>query len=180
FHHMISLERKRTERSRKPFLLMLLNANGVLAKDQKKQLLAETLSLLSACTRETDASGWYKSDSVVGVMFTEIGAEDRNTIVGTMLGRVSEHLRSTLSHQQFDQVSISFYLFPDDWDQQIPGPPSAPTLYHDVVKRNGERKLFSMIKRAMDVAGSAVLLAALSPVFRTLARAIKLTSKGPV
>src|SRR5256884_8166807 len=57
FHHMISLERKRTERSRKPFLLMLLNANGGLEKDQKKELLAKTLSLLSACTRETDEIG---------------------------------------------------------------------------------------------------------------------------
>jgi len=32
----------------------------------------------------------------------------------------------------------------------------------------------------MDVAGSAMLLAVLSPVFTTLALAIKLTSKGPV
>ena len=72
---MISLERKRTERSRKPFLLMLLNANGGLAKDQKVELLAQTLSLLSACTRETDAAGWYKNDSVVGAMFTEIAAQ---------------------------------------------------------------------------------------------------------
>src|SRR5437667_444028 len=137
FHHMISLERKRTERSRKPFLLMLLNANGGLAKDQKAELLAQTLSLLSACTRETDAAGWYKNDSVVGAMFTEIAAEDRNTIVGTMLGRVSEHLRSNLSHQQFDQVSKSFYLFPDEWLQQIPIPHSLLTLYLDLAKRNG-------------------------------------------
>ena len=113
-------------------------------------------------------------------MFTEIAAEDRNTIVGTMLGRVSEHLRSNLSHQQFDQVSISFYLFPDDWDQQIPGPPGTPMLYPDVARRNGERKSFSVIKRAMDITGSAMLLAALSPVFTMLALAIKLTSKGPV
>src|SRR5438128_10347909 len=100
---------------------MLLSANGGRANDQKNELLAKTLPLLSACTRETDAVGWYKNDSVVGVMFTEIAAEDRNTIVGTMLGRVSENLRSNLSDQQFDQVSISFYLFPDDWDQQVPG-----------------------------------------------------------
>src|SRR5439155_12190009 len=63
FHHMISLERKRTERSRKPFLLMLFNANGGLAKDQKAELLAQALSLLSACRRGTDAAGWYKNDS---------------------------------------------------------------------------------------------------------------------
>ncbi|PYV73912.1 MAG: UDP-phosphate galactose phosphotransferase [Acidobacteria bacterium] len=62
----------------------------------------------------------------------------------------------------------------------MPGPPSTPTLYPDVAKRNGERKLFSVIKRAMDVAGSAILLAVLSPVFTTLALAIKLTSRGPV
>src|SRR5438034_9980057 len=107
---MCRLARKRTERSAKPFRLMLLDANGGLAKDQKAELLPQTLSLLSACTRETDAAGWYKNDSVVGAMFTEIAAEDRNTIVGTMLGRVSEHLRSNLSHQQFDQVSITLCL----------------------------------------------------------------------
>jgi lipopolysaccharide/colanic/teichoic acid biosynthesis glycosyltransferase len=180
FHRMISLERKRAERSRKPFLLMLLNAAGTLAKDQKRDLLAEVLSLLAACTRETDVAGWYKSDSVVGAMFTEIALEDRNTIVSTMLGRVGDILRSNLSHQQFDQVSISFYFFPDDWDQQIPGPPNAPMLYPDVARRNGERKLFSVIKRAMDVAGSAMLLGVLSPVFAMLALAVKLTSKGPV
>src|SRR2546428_10877537 len=94
FHHMISLERKRTERSRKPFLLMLLNANGGLAKDQKAELLAQALSLLSACTRETDAAGWDKSDSGVGVIVTGIAPEDPNTIVGPMLVRGSDHLRS--------------------------------------------------------------------------------------
>jgi lipopolysaccharide/colanic/teichoic acid biosynthesis glycosyltransferase len=180
FHRMIALERKRTERSRKPFLLMLLNANGGLASDQKKELLAKTLSLLSARTRETDATGWYKSESVVGVMFTEIAPEDRNTIVGTILGRVSENLRSNLSHQQFDQVSLSFYIFPDDWDQQNPGPPATPTLYPDVARRGGERKFSSLVKRAMDIAGSAMLLVVLSPVFTALALAIRLSSKGPV
>src|SRR5207247_10793285 len=115
FNYMSSLEEESTESARKPLLVKLLNANGGLARDQKTELLAQALSLLSACTRETDAAGWYKNDSVVEAMFTEIAAEDRNTIVGTMLGRVREHLRSNLSDQQFDQVIISFYLLPDDW-----------------------------------------------------------------
>ena len=77
FHRMISLERKRTERSRKPFLLMLLDMGNGLQSDKNGKALDKILSALSLSTRETDVTGWYKNNSVVGVMFTEFGADDR-------------------------------------------------------------------------------------------------------
>jgi lipopolysaccharide/colanic/teichoic acid biosynthesis glycosyltransferase len=180
FQRMISLERKRSERSRKPFALMLLDAVAALSEEQKTELLAKTVSLLTASTRETDVTGWYRSQSVVGVMFTEIVREDRNRIANTILLRLSERLGHNLSSQQFDQLSISFYLFPDDWDHQASQTPASPTLYPDLVGREGEKRVFSLIKRFMDVAGGAALLVMLSPVFLLVAVAIKLTSKGPV
>ena len=46
FHRMISLERKRTERSRKPFLLMLLDMGSGLRSDNNNKALDKILSAL--------------------------------------------------------------------------------------------------------------------------------------
>jgi lipopolysaccharide/colanic/teichoic acid biosynthesis glycosyltransferase len=180
FHRIISLERKRTERSRKPFLLMLLDMGNGLRSDKSEKALDKILSALSLSTRETDVTGWYKKDSVVGVMFTEFGAEDRNAILSTMMARVSETLRSNLSSQQFGLISIEFHLFPEEWNHDIPQRPSNPTLYPDLTRRDNARKLFYVIKRIMDIAGSAFALLVFAPVLLAVAIAIKLTSKGPV
>jgi exopolysaccharide biosynthesis polyprenyl glycosylphosphotransferase len=180
FHRMISLERKRTERSRKPFLLMLLDMGNGLRSEKNEKALDKILSALSLSTRETDVTGWYQSNSVVGVMFTEFGAEDRNTILTTMMTRVSETLRNNLSSQQFGLISISFHLFPEEWNHDIPQRPSNPTLYPDLARRDSAKKFFCAIKRIMDIVGSALALLLFSPILLVIAIAIKLTSKGPV
>lgn len=180
FHRMISLERKRTERSRKPFLLMLLDMGNGLRSDRNNKALDKILSALSLSTRETDVTGWYQSNSVVGVMFTEFGAEDRNTILSTMMTRVSETLRNNLSSQQFGLISISFHLFPEEWNHDIPQRPSNPTLYPDLARRDSAKKFFCAIKRIMDIVGSALALLLFFPILLAIAVAIKLTSKGPV
>jgi lipopolysaccharide/colanic/teichoic acid biosynthesis glycosyltransferase len=180
FHRMISLERKRTERSRKPFLLMLLDMGNGLRSDKSENALDKILSALSLSTRETDITGWYKKNSVVGVMFTEFGAEDRNSILSTIMTRVSETLRNNLSSRQFGVISISFHLFPEEWNQDIPQRPSNPTLYPDLTRRDNARKFFCVIKRLMDIMGSALALLLFAPIFLLIAIAIKLTSEGPV
>jgi len=180
FHRMISLERKRTERSRKPFLLMLLDMGNRLEPDKNGKALEKILSALSLSTRETDVTGWYKNHCVVGVMFTEFGVDDRNTILSTVMTRVSETLRNNLSSQQFNQTSISFHVFPEEWNYDISQRPSNPTLYPDLTRRDNARKFFSVIKRIMDIVGSALALLLSAPVLLAVAIAIKLTSKGPV
>ena len=180
FHRVISLERKRSERSRKPFLLMLLDMGDGLYSDNNEKALDKVLSALSLSTRETDVTGWYKKDAVVGVMFTEFGEDDRKTILTTLMTRVSETLRTNLSSHQFNQISISFHLFPEEWNHGIFERPSNPKLYPDLIRRDDGRKLFSSIKRIMDTVGSALALLFLLPVLLVIAIAIKLTSKGPV
>jgi lipopolysaccharide/colanic/teichoic acid biosynthesis glycosyltransferase len=180
FHRMISLERKRTERSRKPFLLMLVDMGDGLRSDSNDKALDKILSALSLSTRETDVTGWYKNNCVVGVMFTEFGADDRNTILTTIMTRVSETLRNNLSSQHFDQISISFHLFPEEWNYDVPERPSNPALYPDLARRDNAKKLFCALKRIMDGVGSALALLLFAPVLLAIALAIKLTSKGPV
>ena len=180
FRRMISLERKRTERSRKPFLLMLLDMGDTLPSEKNGKTLGKIISALSLTTRETDVTGWYTNDCVVGVMFTEIGLEDRSAILSTIITRVSETLRSNLTFEQFNQVSLSFHVFPEDWDRDADQRPSNPTLYPDLTKREGARKSFRVMKRIMDVSGSIAALIFFAPIFLLIATAIRSTSKGPV
>jgi hypothetical protein len=109
FHRVISLERKRTEHTRKPFLLMLVDMGGR-GPFEKAELA------LSGFTRDSDVTGWYKNNSVLGVMFTEFASDDRDTVLSTMMTRLSETLRKNLSAQQFSEMQISFHLFPEEWN----------------------------------------------------------------
>jgi lipopolysaccharide/colanic/teichoic acid biosynthesis glycosyltransferase len=180
FHKMIALERKRSERSHKSFLLMLLDAGDQLPSQPNGEALGKILAALSLATRETDVTGWYQNNATVGVMFTEIASEDRHSIVGTLLTRISVALKSSLSLDLFNQVSISFHLFPEEFNRDMPQCPSDPTLYPDILRRDKTRKLFSIMKRLMDIAGSAAALALFSPILVLIAVLIKLSSRGPV
>jgi lipopolysaccharide/colanic/teichoic acid biosynthesis glycosyltransferase len=159
---------------------MLLDMGNRLQSDKNGKALDKILSALALSTRETDVTGWYKNHSVVGVMFTELGVDDPNSALSTMMTRVSETLRSNLSAQQFNQISISFHLFPEEWNHNIPQRPSNPTLYPDLARRDNAKKFFCTIKRIMDIVGSALAVLLFAPFFLAIGLAIKLTSKGPV
>ncbi len=180
FRRMIALERKRSERSRKPFMLLLLDRGGGLPSENSGKTLAKVLPALSLSTRETDIIGWYAEDCVVGVVFTEIGAEDGNSLAGSIITRVTETLRNNLTSEQFSQLNISFHVFPEDWDHDNDQRPSNPTLYPDLSQREDDRKLVRVMKRVMDILGSMLALVLFSPVFLFSALAIKATSKGPI
>jgi lipopolysaccharide/colanic/teichoic acid biosynthesis glycosyltransferase len=182
FRRMISLERRRTERSRKPFLLMLLDMGDHLPSGATAKVLNKILAGLSGSTRETDVAGWYKSNCVVGVMFTECALEDRNSTVGTMIERLGTALRNDLSPEQFNQISVSVHMYPEEWnhDQEEPKRPSNPTLYPDLSRQADARRVSGGMKRVMDVVGSVTALILASPVFLAIAIAIKATSEGPV
>jgi len=180
FRRMLVIERKRTERSGKPFLLMLLDAGNHRGSEKNGKALDSMLSALLSSTRETDVIGWYKDRVTVGAMFTGLVADDKNSILSTILTRVSNTLRSLLTFEQFSQVSISFHFFPDDWDHDSTGRPSNAVLYPDLSSREDVRRPLLGMKRAIDIAGSVFALTICAPLFVIIAVAIKASSKGPV
>jgi lipopolysaccharide/colanic/teichoic acid biosynthesis glycosyltransferase len=180
FKRMIAVERKRTERSREPFLLMLLDAGNHQGSEKNGKALDNILSVLPSSIRETDIIGWYKDRATVGVMFTGLACKDKSSILSVILGKVSTTLRDQLTSDQFNQVSISFHFFPDDWDHDNSGRPSNPSLYPDLLSLDKGRSSLLRVKQLMDITGSAVLLIIFAPLLLIIALAIKATSKGPV
>jgi lipopolysaccharide/colanic/teichoic acid biosynthesis glycosyltransferase len=180
FLGMISRERKRSERSRKLVVLMLLDMGQSHACPENERVLGKILAALSLATRETDVTGWYKNNAIVGVMFTEIDVENRGSILTTMMTRVSQHLSNNMASEQFAQISISFHIFPEEWNRNIPPQSNDPVLYPDLSKWEKDRRLLRDIKRLIDVVGSTLAIIVCSPLFLVSALAIKMTSRGPV
>ena len=181
FTTLLCLERKRAERSRKPFVLMLIDVSNVLQGDRRNIVLDRLAVSLSVSTRETDIRGWYKEGAVIGVILTEIGSTDTNVLRTTMLSKVNSALRTHLGATQVEQIYISFHLFPEDEGSQNGA--SADTrlhLYPDLHRENTRKRAARLIKRVIDISGSLTALILLSPLFLAIAIAIKLTSKGPI
>jgi lipopolysaccharide/colanic/teichoic acid biosynthesis glycosyltransferase len=137
---------------------------------------ADTINL----SRETDVVGWYKEQAIMGVMFTGLVMTDRNMILDTILTRVSSMLRGELTVDQFEQISLSFHFFPDEWDLIDSDGPTNTALYPDLVTPDKRKRTLLLVKRVIDVAGSALALVICSPVFFAIAVAIRLSSQGPV
>ena len=96
FVKLLCLERRRTERSGRRFVLMLLDP-GNLLKSADSRVMQNLLSAISQSTRDTDLKGWYKDGSIIGVIFTEVaGAEDKS-IVQSLSTKLTDSLHEALT-----------------------------------------------------------------------------------
>jgi lipopolysaccharide/colanic/teichoic acid biosynthesis glycosyltransferase len=178
FHHLLRIERHRTERSGKPFLLLLLDISVLTAERRPEEILDKLHSALRSALRETDVCGWYDQDRVIGVIFTEMAMVDRPSIEA-IFRKIHRRIGEKLTQDLLDRIVVSFHVFPEQQgDISIDGPFIAK-LYPDLPKRDLSFRLSLTAKRAMDVAGSAAAILLFSPVFLVIAAAIKWTSDGP-
>jgi lipopolysaccharide/colanic/teichoic acid biosynthesis glycosyltransferase len=180
FHRTIALERKRSERSRNPFLLILLQMGHHADFNETQKTLDKILTILCRSTRETDTVGWYESNQVVGVIFTEIGLEASSSTSEVLIGRVEELLRGSLESERCDRVSFSVHIFPEGSGDDDRTQTGNQVLYPDIATRHSAQRPLRAVKRCMDIVGSLTALVFLSPVFLIIAIAIKASSKGPV
>ena len=179
FMKLLCLERKRTERSGRRFVLMLLDP-GNLLKAAKEPVVANLLSAITQSTRDTDLKGWYKEASVIGVIFTEVGGAEDKSIVHALSTKLTDSLYDALSIQEINEIRLSFHVFPEDWDDNGPDGPVTSTLQMAMAREINRKKASLGAKRLMDILGSVVGLILCLPVLVMIALAIKLTSKGPV
>jgi lipopolysaccharide/colanic/teichoic acid biosynthesis glycosyltransferase len=178
FLRALRLERKRAERSRKPFVLMLLELSAP-ARSGKSNLLNQAVPALLSSIRETDIAGWHQENLAFGVIFAELGVTPPESPPATLRARVTGLLQAVLSAEELARIRITFHRFPEDWGQNDTGL-KVEKLYPDIVKRDESRLLSRALKRTIDVLGSALGLLLLSPVLVVIALAIKLSSPGPI
>jgi lipopolysaccharide/colanic/teichoic acid biosynthesis glycosyltransferase len=183
FKRMIAIERKRTERSDEAFLLILFDANRHSQNpDKAESALNNVASTLLSSIRDTDVIGWHKARTTLGLVCTglPITDNDSNSLSSAILNRVTTMLRGTLGAEQFREITISFHLFPDDWDHNDSGDTSDQTLYPDLTNLSAGRRSALIMKRAIDIIGSGLILTLSAPLLLVIALAIKVSSRGPI
>jgi exopolysaccharide biosynthesis polyprenyl glycosylphosphotransferase len=179
FQHMLRIERKRTERSKEPFLLMLIDISGLLDKQPHHAVMVRMNAVLSGCFRETDIKGWYEKDRVIGIIFTQMSSVDENSL-DSIFRKLNDRCCEKLDAAWVKKISVSFHIFPE-----TRGTPSVKgqfniTLYPDLAKKTVGEQLAMMAKSTIDFTGSLFALLIFSPIFLIIAVAIKLDSRGPV
>ncbi len=181
FVSMLYLERRRAERARKRFVLILVDVKKVFgATRQKDRTIQALTSSVADATRETDIIGWYLENNLIGVIGTELGKATNKVVQERFLDKLRNNFESTLGMETSASISVSFHFFPEEYEEGVDDHSANINLYPEFKKRETSKRVPLAIKRCIDVAGSAAALLFLSPVFAAIAVAIKLSSKGPV
>jgi lipopolysaccharide/colanic/teichoic acid biosynthesis glycosyltransferase len=180
FHAMLTLERRRAQRSRRPFVLMLVDARAVHQVGAAPRFMERLTHVVSNTTRETDIIGWHQQNEILAVIFTEINLEREICVTELLQSKIEAVLRTNFNQSIATNLVVTTHVFPERWDRQRPDRPVDLKIYPDLSRKVSKKPLPIVLKRWMDIAGSSVLLLILSPVLAAIALAIKLTSKGPI
>ena len=178
FQNVLMLERRRAERSRRPFVLLLVHL--IKETDDDRRILQQALLSLVSNTRESDLIGWYQEPITLGVIFTELSEGEKAAIAEALLRKVEAALLEALGADNVSKIAISIHVFPEDWDKEDLGWVGDSKLYPELQPRVAKKQLHFAVKRALDIVGSTALLLVTLPLMATIAVAIKLTSRGPV
>jgi hypothetical protein len=110
FRYFLEIERRRSEISSRPFLLLLVDLKQLRAKKGMSPALAgKVFSALWLCLRETDFIGWYREDRVAGAVLTqraEIGGPDMS---GQVRERVTRVMSQQLPNSVADRLRVRVY-----------------------------------------------------------------------
>ena len=179
FKRMLSLERKRTQRSKKPFLLMLIDISKLINPHPNLVVIGRIGSVLEAGIRETDVRGWYRKGHAIGVIFTELESACES-VREKIFAKLLRSLAQAIDPRDLAKIGVTFHVFPEDQDHGNGSGTFNMNLYKDLLE--GERKngMSRKMKRLMDIVGSLLALLLFSPAILAVAAAVKFTSEGPV
>ena len=155
FLRALSLERKRAERSGKRFLLMLIDFGRAATNGNGHDLRSKTASAVLARIRETDISGWYAADGVLGVIFTEFGDADERAVLPILRARTSAALESALTEEERQQLRIGFHWFPED----ALSDEGTPTMHLEHTPRDAVEEVSRPARRVLGELGNRLAVA---------------------
>lgn len=176
FREFLRLERKRTERSKTPFVLIIigLKAGTNLKMHSRPHNLPEAIR---DCFREIDIKGWYNHGSAIGVICPDVPEPS----LPVLRARVEGRLYEKVPQECRDSISVIYVTFPRNGnDKDDSALDSSRYLYPELFPSSLPRVMEDSCKRVMDVVIASIMLVMLAPLMCAAAIMIKLTSQGPV
>ena len=142
FHAMLTHERRRAERSRKPlYLLMLLEMHPVHAKSVAASLSERVSDVIAGATRETDLIGWYEEGRILAVIFAELNVEEGAPITELLRSKIDSALRESIGTKSAAKIVITTHIFPESWDQGITERAADIKLYPELSEKATKKRL---------------------------------------
>jgi len=179
FNSLLAIERKRTERTGDPFVLMLLDFT-LLIKELGVRNIERIGKEVSCGIRDNDIVGWYRYPDKIAILFTALGNVVRSQVEKVLREKAMERLQDLLPPNDYKRVAISFHFFPEEMDTMTQSLKGDEVLYPDLNDTGSSRISYRILKRGIDIVGSIVGLILFSPLFLLIPLLIKFSSKGPV
>jgi hypothetical protein len=161
FNRMFELEIKRTKLSQRPFILMLINITD-LKKPRTNDMLSKLKKYFLSDFRETDIRGWYKQESIIGIIFTELDSLEHNTR-DVIFGKTLTALNSQIGPDELSKLYITFHSYPKDLENSIGSGRFDLEFKHDYTRKNLTSISSSRVKKLTDLVGSFLALIKLTP-----------------
>ena len=183
FLNFLRLERKRSERSRRSFMLAVIGLKGFPKTVERREIIKDITKVLSTTTRDIDMKGWYKQNESIGIIFNEISADnaknfhaDQQYILNKVWGNLAEYLGLA----RFDRLDISYQIFPGDFVALPKVKPGDPIQHPNLFLPPPAKRTAFTIKRMVDIIGSLCAIILFAPVFLLSAILISMNSTGSV
>jgi hypothetical protein len=113
FRYFLTNERKRSELSNRPFLLLLVDLQQPQLNGRIQSAVASKLFAgLSACLRDTDLIGWYHEGRVAGAVLTHVEDASSTDVSADIRARVTSLLCATLPAAIAARLQVRVYQLP--------------------------------------------------------------------
>jgi len=169
FDDMLVRERRKADRFEETFVLFLLAIQGPRGREGWKPLV----DALSQAAQDTDVIGWFRQGAVLGLV-RPINAADATEEASSLAVKIRRTLGRRPATDGLHGCSMH-------WEVYSPSGTAVPPLVMEAEqRRTPQQAVRNLVKRMLDVVGSAILLLTLSPIFAIVCALVKATSKGPV
>jgi len=176
FRGALVRERKRADRSDQSLVLVLVGLEDCHAAEPASTWRS-VVNALGVVKRDTDVLGWFEHQAALGLILPEIPALTEG-FARDLEMRVHRELGRRLDASTCKRLSLRVLVHPERKGAANIG--AVDPLLTEIHPRTAREVANRVLKRALDVVGSASLLVLLAPLFLLIAALVKLTSHGPV
>ncbi|MCL2690275.1 MAG: sugar transferase [Chitinispirillia bacterium] len=192
FRAAVVTERKRSERSSKPFLLLLLDFTQLCTSSKNIEFSSgemnlsasfeKFIELLGSSLRGIDVMGWYDRGKILGMIFPETDLSSKDAL----LDKVRAHLNFALGERRSSLIGMHCFCFPaanntcDGEGAQTQNERDELYFYPESENGSVSQMISCGLKRLLDISGSLFGLTLFLPFFIIIPLLIKFDSDGPV
>lgn len=175
FHDVLIIERKLAERSKKPFMLLLLDIHYIMCQGINLTIIKKLRKVFILSNNEINLKGWYNHGNVLGIIYREITTNNKELV----LKKIRENMIKEFSEEIADKAKITCILFPQNYNNQL-DKQEIKYFYPELLDKITISTSSIIIKRIIDLLGSLIAFIFFSPFFILIPILIKSTTRGPI